>query len=230
MGDGAALFWHDRPMKDSIPRRFLSVLASLVLMAGPAMAEDSAQPLGLDFATPGMLLGSLRALFPPRGDILYCGTDRDLPPDMSAAIRAPITTPDAQRRAGLSRCAVFAREKDRSWAIHTLKVAGNPAQFSILSIVDEIGPDKVAQITLWQNKAFFAATRDYLAKRFGPPPEQGPDRARWHNAIGEVAIQPDGGTGIWIFMVDNRLQSLMNTRLARFGAEPIPGANPQDGR
>lgn len=186
----------------------------LLLAAAPAWAGDG---IGLDYAWPGMDLGQLRAAAWPPGARLLCGGDESRPDGLGPAARQQLTLPRPMVKARMGRCGLFIADASGGWIPGQVILAGNPAELWAMTIADDDGGEKVVQLYLLQRRQFYPGTEAFLAARFGPPDQQTTNAARWNTTTAEAMVGPDRGGGLYLLMVDTRLQDLMQARIGSGG-------------
>jgi len=181
----------------------------------PADARTPEKAYGLDFVIPGMTVAQLRTTRFPGGLRLVCGTDRELP-QIDPADKPALTVPEEMAKAGADHCAVFGPEpKHKTFQIQQTKLAGNPADFWILAVVDDFGAQRVAQVLMAQPNTNFADTVDYFSQRFGTPQQRTTTTAHWKNGRGEAMVNATSSGETRIFLVDNHLQALLTERISQ---------------
>lgn len=185
----------------------LLVLLAPVLLARAAWAAD----LDLGFARPGMTLDDFRAGPWPAGVAARCSGEADLPPE-SDSVRLSVPLPVA--RLGGTRCGLFVRD-GAGWRSTGLAVAGTEAEMWGKFFPDRAGTLRLVHLVIRQPPEAFAALADHFAERFGPPETRRPGLARWHTAEAEATIIDDGGKKMLAFIIDTRLQAMLNARISQ---------------
>jgi hypothetical protein len=188
-------------------RAFTFVLVAAVLAAGSAAAADKL--FGVDIAKPGMRLAEFRYGAHPAGTKVACSRD----PDQLAGVeRTPLALPKAMDKARVQRCALFALGKDGLWAPRPVDLAGTPSESWLMAIEDDDKVERVYQVYLRQPHDVFPRTIAAFADRFGDPAERDQASARWHTPGFDVTTTQDNDS-VQVFMVDPRLQALMQARM-----------------
>lgn len=191
-----------------IPMKVVSLAALALLIATPSLAAE--QEFDLGFARPGMMQGQFRFGAWPAGVKVFCSDDKDRPAELD---KAAFTLPKGIARMGASRCGLFAKD-DTGWRPYQLAVAGQPTDVWGMFFPDRSGQPRLVQLFLKQPKEAFDTLADYLAGRFGAPMERTRRLVRWSNPANDAAIIEDGGNHLHAYVIDNRLQASMNTRMS----------------
>lgn len=183
------------------------LLCLLLVLAGPAWAED--KPFDLGFARPGMMQGQFRFGAWPAGVKVFCSDDKDRPEELD---KAGFALPKGIARLGASRCGLFI--EDGVWRSYRPELAGWSTELWAMFFPDAAGTPRLVQLYLAQPKEAFEALATAWTTRFGPPGERRPRLVRWSNPRNDAAIIADGGPEVQAYLVDNRLQAAINARMA----------------
>lgn len=173
-----------------------------------AKAED--QPFGIGFATAGMKLDDLSSPgHLAEGRRILCDSDADN--GLNLGDREVLRVTDAQAAAGLSRCALYAKDQAGTWINRSVGLAGQPAEFYILSLADN-GVRKIMQMQLFQPNAAFETTLAQLTKDWGKPARNNGSTVQWKNAVSEATIARKND-GFYLYISDRALQRAMREKL-----------------
>lgn len=173
-----------------------------------AQAED--QPYGVGFANVGMSLDDLSSSGAlPEGRRILCDSDADN--GLSNGDREVLRVSDAQAAAGLSRCALFAKDDKGQWISRRVGLAGQPAEFYILSFNDQ-GVRRIMQIQLFQVNDALPATTEQLTKDWGKPVSADARVTQWSNAVSEATLAHKND-GFYLYISDKGLQRAMRAKL-----------------
>lgn len=187
-----------------------TLLAVLLALAAPsAFAADKEFDLG--FARPGMMQGQFRFAAWPAGVKVFCSDDKDRPEELD---KAAFILPKGIARLGASRCGLFTQD-EKGWRQYRLEVAGWSTEIWGMFFPDGAGTPRLVQLFLKQPKDSFETLRSYFADRFGPPMEQHARLARWSNPTNDAAIIEDGGKSLHAYVIDNKLQAVLNGRMSQ---------------
>lgn len=186
--------------------KILPTAALLLLCAPAAWAVE----LDLGFARPGMTLDEFRASAWPEGVSVRCSGEADLPPE-SDTVR--LSVPDPVARLGGTRCGLFRRE-DANWVTAPLPVAGADAEVWGKFFPDHSGTPRLVHLLLRQPPQAFDQLADYFTERFGPPESRRAKLARWQTDDAEATIIEDGGKAMLAFIIDTKLQAMLNARMS----------------
>lgn len=192
-----------RPVLGLVP----ALVALMLAAALPAAAEEA---FGVGRAKLGMRLGEFRYAAHPAGQKLVCSHDPDRPKGVG---EGPLDLPKAMERARVARCALYT-EDHGTLRPATVPLAGGLADFWLMAIEDGAGVERVFQLYLQRPAdAFDHVVADFIAG-LGAPAELGATQARWHSErVDAMVVREKGSTQV--FVVDNRLQELMQARVAR---------------
>lgn len=188
------------------PMKILCTAALLALIAPAAWAVE----LDLGFARPGMTLDEFRASSWPEGMTVRCSGEADLPPE-SDTVRLSVPSPVA--RLGGTRCGLF-RHDGAGWVTAPLSVAGADAEVWGKFFPDQSGTPRLVHLLLRQPPQAFDQLADYFTERFGPPETRQAKLARWQSATAEATIIEDGGKAMLAFLIDTRMQAMLNARMS----------------
>ena len=190
-------------------------LAAIGLMTATwsARAEDATggnQPFGIGFATAGMKLEDLRTGGQlPEGRRILCDSDADN--GLNQGDREVLRVTDAQAAAGLSRCALYAKDEAGTWINRSVGLAGQPAQFYILTL-DDNGTRRILQLQLYQDNAAFESTTAQLTKDWGKPVRSDGTAIQWRNSVSDATIARKND-GFYLYISDRALQRAMRQKL-----------------
>lgn len=185
------------------------IAVALVLAATSAFAADKEFDLG--FARPGMMQGQFRFAAWPAGVKVFCSDDKDRPEELD---KSAFLLPKGIARAGATRCGLFLKD-DAGWRQYRLEVAGWSTEVWGMFFPDGAGQPRLVQLFLKQPRDAFETLSAHFASRFGTPLESKARLARWSNPTNDAAIIEDGGTNLHAYVIDNRLQATMNTRMSQ---------------
>lgn len=193
-------------------------VALLGLLAPAAWAGE----LDLGFARPGMTQDEFRTGAWPEGVTVRCTGEADLPPE-SDTVR--LSVPDPVARLGGSRCGLFRRGGD-GWVAAPLPMAGADAEIWAKFFPDAAGTPRLLHLLVRQQAGNFAALADYFGDRFGPPELRQANLARWQTADAEAAVIADGSRLMLAFVIDTRLQAMLNQRISHQPRRPAAKDKP----
>jgi hypothetical protein len=190
----------------------MALVFGLSLWGGAAKADEPALSLG--YAWPGMMLGQLRYATWPAGTKLLCGADKALPDNLGPTALQALAVPKPMAKAQVTRCGLFAEDADgKAWSPRPVQLGANPAELWAMALTEDNGGDKVAQIYLIQKKEMFADSLDLLSGRFGAPTDHANGAVRWTKGRAEAMLARDQAGGVFLLLVDDRLQELMQARI-----------------
>lgn len=192
----------------------VAALAALVAVS-PLAAFAADKEFDLGFARPGMMQGQFRFGAWPAGVKVFCSDDKDRPEELD---KAAFALPKGIARMGATRCGLFAKD-EAGWRQHRLEVAGWSTEVWGMFFPDGSGTPRLVQLFLTQPKEAFDGLAAHFAARFGAPLEKKPRLARWSNPGNDAAIIEDGGKALHAYVIDNRLQAAMNTRMSQIGGK-----------
>lgn len=186
-----------------------ALAVALLVAATSAFAADKEFDLG--FARPGMMQGQFRFAAWPAGVKVFCSDDKDRPEELD---KSAFLLPKGIARLGATRCGLFAKD-DTTWRQYRLEVAGWSTEIWGMFFPDGSGQNRLVQLFIKQPKDSFETLSAHFTDRFGPPLERTRRLARWSNPTNDAAIIEDGGTNLHAYVIDNRLQQSMNTRMSQ---------------
>lgn len=193
-----------------------TILAALLALAvSPAGAAD--QEFDLGFARPGMMQNQFRAAAWPAGVKVFCSNDQDRPHHWD---QDHFDLPKGISRLGASRCGLFTLD-GAEWRLYRLDVAGWSTDVWGMFFPDGSGTPRLVQLLLKQPKDAFAPLAAHFAAHFGEPQERSSHLARWGNASNDATIIEDGDGKLRAYVIDNRLQAAMNTRMSHHTNRPM---------
>lgn len=173
-----------------------------------ALAED--QPYGIGFASVGMSMDDLASSGKiPEGRRIICDSDADS--GISNGDLEILRVTDAQAAAGLSRCALFAKDDKGQWVSRRVGLAGQPAEFYILTFKDQ-GVKRIMQIQLFQVNDALTTTTEQLTKEWGKPVSTNARMSQWSNAVSEATMARKND-GFYLYISDKALQHAMREKL-----------------
>lgn len=201
--------------------RFLTATAAALGMAALGLvstatdlrAADSAtgdQPYGIGFAWVGMSLDELTSSGRiPEGRRILCDADADN--GLNSGDREVLRVTDAQSAAGLTRCSLYAQDDKGAWINRRVGVAGQPAEFYILSFSDQ-GVRRIMQIQLFQANDALTGTMAQLTKDWGQPVKTDTVQTQWRNGVSEATMARKND-GFYLYISDKALQRAMREKL-----------------
>jgi|GEM_PF-4196566 len=202
--------------------RLLGALAVFALMLFPVLVKADDQKYSLGFIEPGMTIADLRAADWPAGAKLFCGNDEALP-EIDEKSRRAIMLTERLKASGVAPCALFGKDDDGLWRPRQIKIGSNPAAFWAIALAGDNGePAVLAEVRMWQQNEFFAATVAALTEKFGRPEQSDVNAARWINARYEALVAHESKNGIITFLIDNALRSKVIERMAKNSVSTNP--------
>lgn len=188
--------------------------ALLCLLAPAAWAGD----MDLGFARPGMTLDEFRAGPWPKDLSVRCSGEADLPPE-SDTVRLSVPGPVA--RMGGTRCGLF-RQSGTGWSTAPLTVAGHDAEVWGKFIPDQGGKPRLLHLVLRMAPAAFDQVADFFTERLGPPESRRGHVVRWQDDDSEATVIEDGSKSMLAFVIDTRLQAMLNRRVGHQPKQNTP--------
>lgn len=199
--------------RDILYRMKIAFTAALLAALAPAAW---AAEMDLGFARPGMTLDQFRAGPWPEGVGVRCSGEADLPPE-SDTVR--LSVPDPIARLGGTRCGLFRRD-GAAWVTAPLSVAGADGEIWGKFFPDPAGTPRLVHLLIRQTPANFQALADAFTERFGAPELRDAHLARWQGEEAEATIIEDGATMMLAFVIDTRLQAILNARTSHQPRRP----------
>jgi hypothetical protein len=161
-------------------------------------------------ARPGMTLDEFRMAGHPPGQQVYCSNQTDLP---KAVDKKPLRVPKDLSAAKVFSCAVYAANDEGNWKTVKLTLGGHTGESLVLFAEDAAGTPRLFQAFLALPEDAFEPAVAALTDRLGRPNEANVSLARWHNARNDAYIGRDTMDGLEIFVIDNKLQPLVQSRM-----------------